>query len=59
MNRDGVYVCEGCGEEIVSPLDPSEGQSQEYVEDCPVCCQPNVIHVDWNDEEPSVWAEAE
>ena len=50
MNDDGAYVCDGCGEEIVIPLDPNEGRSQEYVEDCPVCCRPNVIHVEWNDD---------
>jgi hypothetical protein len=24
----------------------SPGASQEYVEDCPVCCRPNVIHIE-------------
>ncbi len=42
---EGNYVCDGCGEEIVIPLDLSEGTSQSYVEDCPVCCRANVIHV--------------
>ena len=59
MNDEGTYVCEGCGEEIVIPLDPNEGETQEYVEDCPVCCRPNVIHVDWHDGEPQVRAHAE
>ena len=31
---------------IVIPVDLSAGESQEYVEDCPVCCRPNVIHVE-------------
>ena len=58
-DNDGSYVCESCGEEIVIPLDPAEGHSQNYVEDCPVCCSPNVIHVEWDGASAKVWAEAE
>jgi ribosomal protein L37AE/L43A len=47
VEDEGSYVCEACGEEIVVPLDPSAGEHQEYVEDCPVCCRPNVIRVDF------------
>lgn len=39
------YVCDACGEEIVIPLDLAEGALQSYVEDCPVCCRANLIHV--------------
>ncbi len=59
MDTDGTYICDSCGEEIVIPLDPTGGSSQSYVEDCPVCCNPNVVHVDWIDDEPRVWAEPE
>jgi hypothetical protein len=59
MDTDGAYVCDCCGEEIVIPLDPTGGARQTYVEDCPVCCNPSVIHVDWDDGEPRVWAEPE
>ena len=45
-NEDASYVCDACGEEIEIPVDLSAGESQEYVEDCPVCCRPNVIHVE-------------
>ena len=40
-----VYLCDACGEEIVVPVDPAAGASQEYVEDCPVCCRPNLLRV--------------
>src|SRR5688572_18621677 len=30
---EATYICDSCGEEIVIPLDVSEGVSQEYVED--------------------------
>jgi DNA replicative helicase MCM subunit Mcm2 (Cdc46/Mcm family) len=57
---EATYVCDSCGEEIVTPLDLSEGVTQEYVEDCPVCCRPNVIHVEIDEDgEAKVWAEPE
>ncbi|MDA7979823.1 MAG: CPXCG motif-containing cysteine-rich protein [Pirellulales bacterium] len=37
------YLCDSCGEEIVIPVDASAGDRQSFVEDCPVCCCPNVI----------------
>ncbi len=60
MRDEATYICDSCGEEIVVPVDPSGGESQEYVEDCPVCCCPNVIHVEIDDDGSArVWAEAE
>ncbi len=60
MDDEATYICDACGEEIVIPIDPSAGASQEYVEDCPVCCRANVIHVEIEDDsEDRVWAEAE
>ena len=58
---EGSYPCPSCGELIVIPLDPSAGNDQDYVEDCPVCCHPNLIHVEYfgDGEAPRVWAEAE
>lgn len=58
---EGSYVCPSCGEQIVIPVDPSQGKGQEYVEDCPVCCNPNVVRVEFDPawETPRVWAEAE
>lgn len=56
----GSYVCDACGETIVVPLDLSEGHEQEYVEDCPVCCHANVIHVSLNERGRAfVWAATE
>ncbi len=46
MPDDGAYTCDSCGEEILIPIDLSAGSRQTYVEDCPVCCSPNVIHVE-------------
>lgn len=62
--EEASYVCDSCGEEIVVPIDLSQGAEQQYVEDCPVCCHPNVIHVsveavDGGTTEVRVWAEPE
>jgi hypothetical protein len=60
MDSEATFICDNCGEEIVLPIDPSAGSSQEYVEDCPVCCTPNVIHVEIDEDgESQVWGEAE
>lgn len=60
MKDEASYVCDACGEEIVVPIDSSAGGSQEYVEDCPVCCRANIIHVEIDDDhDVRVWAEAE
>jgi hypothetical protein len=60
MRDEATYVCGACGEEIVIPIDPSGGSHQEYVEDCPVCCRANVIHVEIDEEgDARVWAESE
>ncbi|MDA0659938.1 MAG: CPXCG motif-containing cysteine-rich protein [Planctomycetota bacterium] len=54
------YVCDACGEDIVVPIDISQGTSQEYVEDCPVCCRPNVVRVEIDDDgDARVWASPE
>ena len=57
---EASYICDSCGEEIVVPIDASAGASQEYVEDCPVCCCPNLIHVEIApDGGVQIWAESE
>jgi len=58
---EGMYVCPSCGEEIVVPLDLTGGKEQNYVEDCPVCCNPNLIHVEFFEEgePPRLWAQRE
>lgn len=54
------YICDACGEEIIIPLDLTEGSNQTYVEDCPVCCRASTIHVQIDDDgDVQVWAEPE
>ena len=60
MDNEASYTCNSCGEEVVIPVDPSAGARQEYIEDCPVCCRPNVNHVEIDEDgEMTVWSEAE
>ena len=60
MHAEAAYVCSACGEEIVIPIDLSQGRDQEYVEDCPVCCRPHLIRVRIADDgDARAWAEAE
>ena len=56
MQDEASYICDACGKEI----DLSAGSTQEYVEDCPVRCRPNVIHVVVEEDgDVRVWGEAE
>ena len=60
MTDEASYICDWCGEEIVIPIDLSAGNIQDYVEDCPVCCRPNMIHVQFDpDGQVRLWAEKE
>ncbi len=37
---EATVRCPYCGESNEVSLDPGGGSSQEYVEDCQVCCRP-------------------
>jgi hypothetical protein len=42
------FQCAGCGEWNETSVDSSAGMRQQYVEDCQVCCKPNILHVSWD-----------
>jgi hypothetical protein len=44
------FQCGGCGEWNETTVDISAGTEQRYVEDCQVCCQPNVLRVTYDNE---------
>ena len=44
-DTEAVVRCPYCGEASEIALDPGGGASQEYVEDCPVCCRPWQVQV--------------
>jgi len=43
------FACAGCGEWNDTSVDASAGAKQTYVEDCQVCCKPNVLHIAWDE----------
>jgi phage terminase large subunit GpA-like protein len=53
-----TYSCPHCGETNQVPVDDGGPDDQAYVEDCQVCCKPNVlhIHVDREGQTATVWA---
>ena len=55
------FQCAGCGEWNETVVDESAGSRQSYVEDCQVCCKPNVLQIFWDvsDEEYGIQAELE
>ena len=45
-------TCPYCGEVVTISIDPSGGTTQEYVEDCQVCCRPWQVYVSYGSEGP-------
>src|SRR5581483_7075605 len=39
------FQCAGCGEWNETQVDSSAGSRQNYVEDCQVCCKPNILRI--------------
>ena len=54
-----TFQCAGCFEWVETTVDESGGSRQEYVEDCQVCCQPNVLKVRWDREADAFEVQAE
>ncbi len=44
----GGFQCAGCGEWNQTTVDDSAGRQQSYVEDCQICCKPNVLHIEYD-----------
>lgn len=42
------FQCAFCGERNETAIDESAGSKQSYVEDCQVCCRPNVLKIWWD-----------
>ncbi|NER00057.1 MAG: CPXCG motif-containing cysteine-rich protein [Cyanothece sp. SIO2G6] len=45
MQTTAEYSCAFCGESSTTFIDVSGGLSQRYIEDCQVCCRPNILYV--------------
>jgi hypothetical protein len=42
------FQCAGCGEWNVTTVDETAGRRQSYVEDCQVCCKPNLLQAEYD-----------
>ncbi len=42
------FQCASCGEWNETSVDAAGGRRQSYVEDCQVCCKPNLLRVEWD-----------
>lgn len=45
MQTTTEFSCAFCGESNPTFVDLSAGMQQSYVEDCQVCCRPNVLYL--------------
>lgn len=59
MQNTSEYTCAYCGETNLTFIDLSAGTQQSYVEDCQVCCQPNVLYVQIDNETLDVQIDSE
>ena len=50
MQNTADYCCAYCGEMITTFIDLSGGLTQSYVEDCQVCCRPNILYIHIDEE---------
>jgi hypothetical protein len=42
------FQCASCGEWNATTVDESAGRWQSYVEDCQVCCKPNLLRIEYD-----------
>lgn len=50
MQTTTEFYCAFCGEENTAFVDLSAGMQQSYVEDCQICCRPNVLYLTVDEE---------
>lgn len=58
LETEAEVTCPYCGEEATIAVDSGGGDTQSYVEDCPVCCKPWQVHLSFGvDGEVDIWLE--
>jgi hypothetical protein len=48
LRMESGFQCAACGEWNETSVDESAGSQQSYVEDCQVCCKPNVLRIEYD-----------
>jgi hypothetical protein len=46
-DTEATVICPYCAQVVEIALDPGSGPTQEYVEDCEVCCRPWQLRVSY------------
>jgi hypothetical protein len=61
VNDENVrsYSCACCGEINEVFIDDTAGKKQRFVEDCAVCCRPNIISILVDNDSGSITIESE
>jgi len=47
---EATVYCPYCNESVEIAIDPGGGPTQEYVEDCEICCQPWTVNVAYQED---------
>lgn len=50
LDMNSGFQCAGCGEWNETTVDELAGRRQSYVEDCQVCCKPNLLRIEYDPE---------
>ena len=50
MNETLPLSCPYCGESVELVIDEGGGSQQSYIEDCPVCCRPWQVEIEFDPE---------
>jgi hypothetical protein len=58
MIIETTFACAYCGETNDTTVDLSGGETQQYIEDCRVCCRPNTLYVTGNAARGEAWIES-
>jgi len=59
MEIESSFVCAYCLQINATIVDASGGAVQEYIEDCQVCCRPNLLTVAVGEDDASATIDAE
>lgn len=59
MESTAEYICAYCGESNLTFVDWSAGSQQSYVEDCQVCCRPNILYLRFDEDTMEVEIDTE